>query len=242
MEGNNTSRKNTARLAGLLYLILAIAGFYGLMYVSRQIIVRGEAVATANNILANEFLFRTGIVIHLISATTFLFMGFVLYKLLKQVNEHEAKLMVALVVVQIPIVFILETCKITSLMILKGEVLKSLEPEQLQNLAFLFLKIHGYGIMTLEIFFGLWLFPFALLVYKSGFIPQILGVLLFIAGIGYTIDSLTSMLFPDYRTFTRIPAFTFSALGEISTILWLLIKGVKVQKPELISPTDQRGH
>ncbi len=222
----NSDKKN-ARIAGLLYLLLAIIAPYGVMYVPSKTIVRGDAVATANNILANEFLFRTGIVSHLISVIIFLFLVLVLYRLLKQVNEHQAKLMVALVIVQIPIVFLIETFKITSLMILKGEVLKTLAPEQLQDLAMMFLKIHGYGLSMLEIFMGLWLIPFGQLVYKSGFIPRILGVLLLIAGIGYIVDSFTFMLFPNYRAFTFQPALIFSGLGELSTMLWLLIKGVK---------------
>ncbi len=110
------------------------------MYVSSQTVVRVDAVATANNILANEFLFRTGIVIHLISVTLFLFLVLVLCRLLKQVNEHQAKLMVALVIVQIPIVFIIETCRITALMILKGEVLKGLDYGQHKIWLFYFLR------------------------------------------------------------------------------------------------------
>ena len=230
MKQTVDSLKKTARLTGLLYLFLAITGAYSIMYVPSQTIVRGDAVATANNILANEFLFRTGIVIHLISVTLFLFLVLVLYRLLKQVNEHQAKLMVALVIVQVPIVFLIETCRITSLLILKGEVLKALDTEQLQDLAFLFLKVHGYGISTVEIFWGLWLIPLGQLVYKSGFIPRVFGVLLIIAGIGYIIDSFTFMLFPGIRVFTRQPAFIFSAIGEVSMILWLLIKGTKAQK------------
>ena len=222
-----TSLKNSARLAGVLYLLLAITGAYGIMYVPSKIIVRGDAVTTATNMLANELLFRTGIVSQLISVTIFLIMALVLYRVFKQVNEHQAKLMVAFVIVQVPIVFLIETFNMTAIMILKGDVLKTLTSEQFPNGAMVFLKTHGYGIMLLETFWGLWLIPFGQLVYKSGFIPRILGVLLIIAGLGYTIDSLTFMLFPNYRDITKVPAFTFSAIGEISTILWLLIKGVK---------------
>ena len=107
MTNNTTSLQKTARLAGLLYLLLAIIGAYSLMYVSSKIIVRGDAVTTAKNMLADEFLFRTGIAGNFISVILFLFMVFVLYKVLKPVNEHQAKLMVALVVVQVPINFII---------------------------------------------------------------------------------------------------------------------------------------
>src|SRR6185503_18686548 len=101
MEEKTASLKKTARLAGLMYLLMGIPAPYALIYVPSKIIVHGDAAATANNILANEFLFRTGIVSQLISQTLFIFLVLVLYGLLKQVNEHQAKLMVALVIVSI---------------------------------------------------------------------------------------------------------------------------------------------
>ena len=228
------SLKKTARFAGWLYLLLALTGFYGIIYVPSQIIVKGDVVTTAKNILDKEFLFRTGIACHIISATLFLVMVLVLYKLLRQVNDHQAKLMVAIVVVQVPIVFLLETCRITSLMVLKGEVLKSLPPEQQQDLMMIFLKIHGYGIMTLELFWGLWLIPFGRLVFNSGFIPRVFGVLLMMTGVGYAVDCLTYILFPGYRTFSQPLAFTFSGIGELSIIAWLLIKGVLSNKTGIV--------
>jgi hypothetical protein len=100
MEGNIHSMKRTARMAGLCYVIFGATGAYGLMYVPQQIIVQGDAVTTANNILSHEFLFRTGIVSLLFNGITFIIGALVLYKLLKHVNEHLARLMVAFDVVQ----------------------------------------------------------------------------------------------------------------------------------------------
>lgn len=241
MEQNITSLKSTARVAGLLYLILGVLAYYAMMYVPKRIFIGGDALSSANNILSNEFLFRTSIVSHLASAVTFLFLAFVLYKLFKNVNEHRAKVLVALIVVQVPIIFLLETFDLTSLMILKGQLFKSLTLAQVQELSLLFIKIHGYGIMIIEIFWGLWLIPFGQLVYKSVFIPRVLGILLFLAGIGYTFDSLTFMLFPGYHAFTQTVAFIFSGLGEGSTILWLLVIGAKDHLSiTVISETDAR--
>jgi hypothetical protein len=197
------------------------------MYVSSQLIVNGDAVTTAKNILAKEFLFRTGLINDLISNTIFVLLVLVLYRLFKQVNENQAKLMVALVVVQIPAVFIMEAFNMTSLMLLKGEILKTFELSQRQDLAMLFLKINDYGMVALEVFWGLWLIPFGQLVYKSGFIPRIFGILLIIAGIAYIVDSFVSLLFPDYSSFVNQPTLLLVAIGEISITLWLLIKGVK---------------
>jgi len=227
MENKVYSLKKTARLAGLLYLIMIIAGVYNIMYLSSKIIVKGDAATVANNILSNEFLFRTGIISDFISNIIFVFLVLALYRLLKQVNEHRAKLMVALVIVQIPTVFIMEAFNITSLMILKGEIFKTFELSQRQDLAMLFHKINDYGMMTLELFWGLWLIPLAQLVYKSGFIPRIFGILLMINGIAYMIDSFIFMLLPNYHAFINQFILLFVIPGEISIMLWLLIKGVK---------------
>ncbi len=227
MENKVYSLKKTARLAGILFLLLVITGVYGVFYVSTQIIVLGDAVTTAQNILANEFLFRTGIINDIVSNTIFVFLALALYRLFKQVNERQAKLMVILVVVQIPAVFIMEAFNITSLMLFKGEILKTFELNQRQDLAMLFLKINDYGTLTIEMFWGLWLIPFGQLVYKSGFIPRIFGILLIIAGIAYMNGSFVSLLFPSYSAFVNQPTLLLVAIGEISITLWLLIKGIK---------------
>jgi len=227
MKEEIISLKKRARLAGLLYLAVGVLGFYAMMFVPRRIFVRGDTIASANNLLTNEFLFRTSILTQLASAATFSFLAFVLYRLFKKVNKHQAKTLVALVLVQVPVIFLLETFDLTALMILKGQVFKTVAPAQLRELSLLFVKVHGYGISTLEIFWGVWLIPLSQLVYKSVFIPRVLGILLLLAGIGYMVDSITFTLFPDYGTFTHATAFILSVLGEGSTILWLLIIGVK---------------
>jgi len=221
--------KKTARLAGLLYLLLAIVATYGVMYVPSKIIVWDDAAATANNILVNEFLFRTGIVGSLISQVIMILVVWLLYQLLKQVNELHAKLMGALVIVAIPIGFLLNVFKITALVIFKGGILQSFEPDQMHDLAELFLRIGSYGTQMVQLYWGLWLFPFGLLVYKSGFIPRVFGVLIFMNGIAYNILSFTFLLFPEYRSLVSQFAMPFVFLGEIPIIFWLLIKGVKSQ-------------
>jgi len=234
METNLSSLKKTARLTGLLYFIWIMTGLYGVFYIPSQTIVPGDAAATANKILANEFLFRTGIINDVISNTIWVFIVLLLYRLFKQVNERQAKLMVALVLVQIPAVFIIETFNIASLMIFKGEILKTFELGQRQDLAMFFLKINDYGSIVLEMFWGLWLLPFGLLVYKSVFIPRILGVFLILDGIALILHSFTSLLLPDYQAIVYQFTMPFWILGEFSIMLWLLIKGVKVEKSKLV--------
>ncbi len=227
METKTYSLKQTARLSGLLYLIWIITGIYGLMYVPSHTVVRGDAAATASKILANEFIFRTGIVNDIVSSAIWVFMALALYRLFEGVNDRQAKLLVALVIVQIPAVFILEALNMTALKAFKGEVLNTLEPGQRQDWAMLFLKISDYATIALEMYWGLWLLPFGQLVYKSGFIPRILGVFLILNGIAYIIHCLAHLLFPDYQAFIFQLATPFWVLGEISITLWLLIKGVK---------------
>ena len=233
METNVSSLKKTTRFAGLLYFIWIITGLYGLLYLPSQTIVQGDAVATANKILSNEFLFRTGIINDIISNALWVFLVLVLYRLFKQVNERQAKLMVALVIVQIPALFIMEAFNITSLMIFKGEILKTFELSQRQDLAMLFLKINDYGVLILEMFWGLWLFPLAILVYRSRFLPRFLGVWLVITGIFYVVLSFTSIMLPQYKDMVLNSAFALPAeVGEVALMLWLLIMGAKLREPE----------
>ena len=227
MDNTFDTLKKTARLAGFLYLIWVIAGIYGILYVPSKTIVKGDAVATANKILANEFLFRTGIVNGMISATIWVLIALALYRLFKQVNERQAKLLVALVLVQIPVGFFMQAFNLAALMIFKGELLKTFELAQRQDLAMLLLKINDYATIVLEMFWGLWLFPFGQLVYKSGFIPRILGAFLILNGIAYVLYCFTSLFFPTYRTLVFQIATPVWTLGEISIMLWLLIKGCR---------------
>ena len=190
--------------------------------------MEGDAATIAQDILSHELLFRTGVINDLISSTIWVFLVLVLYRLFKSVDERQAKLLVALVVVQIPTVFIMDAFSITSLMIVKGEVLKTFELSQRQDLAVLFLRINDYGVLTLELFWGLWLFPLAILVYRSRYLPRFLGVWLTINGFALVVLSFTSLLFPQYKDIVYKIAFP-AILGEIALMLWLVIKGAKPQ-------------
>lgn len=224
------STKKTARVAGLLYLLVAITAPLGLIYVPRTPIVRGNATATANNILASESLLRLGITSEMISATIFIFLVLVLYRLLKGVNQQHAALMVILAVVSVPIGFLNVLNEIAALILSRGaDFLSVFEKPQLNALTMVFLNLHGQGIFVAAIFWGLWLFPFGVLVFRSGFLPRVLGVLLIINGLAYLADSFTSLLLPSYirvvSQFTLVPEL----VGELSVMLWLLIKGAKDQ-------------
>jgi hypothetical protein len=228
MKNKAYSVKKTARFAGLLYFIWILTGLYGMFYLPSQTIVQGDAVATANKILANEFIFRTGIINDIVSSAIWVFMVLLFYRLFKQVSDRQAKLLVALVIVQIPVVFFMEAFNITSLMLFKGDILKTFEISQRQDLAMLFLKISDYSILILETFWGLWLFPLGILVYKSRFLPRFLGVWLIITGIFYLVLSFTSIMFPQYKeTISNSPFALPAEVGEVAFMLWLIIMGAK---------------
>jgi Domain of unknown function (DUF4386) len=219
--------RNPGRLAGMLYLLTSILGFFAIIYVPGKLIVHGNAAATANNILASETLFRLGIAAELIGQAGFIFVALALYDLLKGVNRRHASLMVLLIVVSIPIAFVNELNSIAALAILRGaDFLSIFEKPQRDALAMLFLNLHSHGFGVAEIFWGLWLFPLALLVYRSRFLPRFLGVWLAFGGFANVILSLTGILLPQYQD----KVFTYSQpalFGEVALMLWLIIKGAR---------------
>jgi uncharacterized protein DUF4386 len=195
-----SSTKNPGRFAGLLYILMSIPGFFAMVYVPNKIIVHGNATATANNIVASETLFRLGLAAQLISQAGFIFVALVLYDLLKGVNRRQASLMVTLIVVSIPIAFLNEVNSIAALVLARGaDFLSIFEKSQRDALARLFLNLHGQGLGVAQIFWGLWLFPLGLLVYRSRFLPRFLGVWLVLAGVTWVILSLTGLLLPQYE-------------------------------------------
>ena len=222
------STKNTARLAGLLYLINGVTGFFGIIYVPSKLIVLGNATATANNILASERLFPLGIVSELICAAEFIFLVWVLYRLLGGVNKTPASLMVILGLVFVPIMFVNTLSEIAALMLLRGaDFLSVWGQPQREALAMLFLDLHRYGYVVGWMLGPLWLFPFGVLVFRSGFLPRVLGVLLIAAGFGYLADSLVPLLLPSYENVAGRIASIPLTVGEPAIILWLLIMGAK---------------
>jgi hypothetical protein len=193
------------------------------------LIVPGDAATTANNVLASESLFRLGVVSALITQTVQILLVLALYKLLKPVNRNLALLMVIFILLGVPIAMLNELNHFVVLLLLSGaDYLTVFTADQLQALVPLLLDLHEHGIMIAHIFWGLWLLPMGYLIFKSGYIPRILDVLLIIGGFGYLIDFVTFLLFPDFDV--TIAEFTF--IGELLLPLWLLIKGVDVEQWE----------
>ncbi|MBD1384288.1 DUF4386 domain-containing protein [Mucilaginibacter rigui] len=223
------ANKKTARIAGLLYLIVVITGTINLGYVPGKLIVWDNAQATFNNIIASETLFRLGILSGLICYTAFLLLPFVLYDLFKAVNKTYAVLMVVLAVVSVPISFVNLLNKFAVLSLIgKAAYLKVFTTAELQSQVMLHLRYYSNGNQLAQIFWGLWLFPFGWLVYKSGFLPKILGVFLMAGCFGYLINFTGGFLFHGYSDTAISSYITLPAsIGEIGTCLWLLIMGIK---------------
>jgi len=222
-----SSATNPGRFAGWLYILTSIFGFFAMGYVPDNLIVHGNAAATASNIVAHETLFRLGIAAELIGMAGFIFVADALYDLLKGVNRRHASLMVTLIVVSVPIAFVNELNSIAALVLVRGgDFLSAFESPQRHAAAMFFLNLHGRGFVVAEIFWGLWLFPLALLVYRSRFLPRFLGVWLALAGVAWVIVSLTGILLPQYQD--NVYGYAQPAiLGEIAFMLWLTIKGAR---------------
>ena len=223
------SNQKTARIAGILYLLMAVFSAFSLVYVDSKFYVPGNAAATASNIQTSEWLFRLGFVSNLVGQIIFLFLVHYLYKLLNSVDKDNARLMVILVIASVPVTMLNQLSQFASVLLLnEAEHVSAFNSIQLQAISMVFYDLHKMGIYIAEIFWGLWLLPFGILVFKSGFFPKWLGVLLVLGGIGYLIECLVQFLFPEYKTIGHA-AVAISGLAEFAFIFWLFIKGVKVQ-------------
>ena len=217
-----------ARIAGAVYLSMVFTAPFTLLYIPNKLIARGDATATANNILAHETMFRLAILGDLITAVIFISLGIALYRLLSGVNKTWAMLMVAFVLISAAVGFLDTLNNVAALILFRGaDFLTVFDKQQLNALGYLFIRLHGQGIFMNERCGGLWLFPFGLLVFRSGFLPRFLGVWLMINCFGYVALCIIALLSPSYYD----AAFKWAQpvlFGELAILLWLLIKGAKV--------------
>ena len=231
---NRTKRQ--ARLAGLFYLLASIPAPFGLIYVPNKLIVPNDATATADHIRTSESLLRLGIASELLGSILFILVVVALYRLFKAVNETHALAMMILILVSIPISLLSVVNELAALLLVSGaDFLSVFNKGQLDALAYLFMRLHSREVLVAEIFWGLWLIPFALLVIRSGFIPRVLGFLLLIAAFGYLASSLAGLVLPSYRQLVDQFAGILEA-AELPIIFWLLIWGARNQPLDSQSP------
>jgi len=225
MENSTFPLKKDAKTAGFLYFLHLVLVVYGVIFISSKIGISGTD-EMAITILAHEFLFRTGIAARLFSLIPTLLLAFKLYRLLVNVNDFQAKLLFIIMIISVPFQFIAEVFNLTSLMIVKGELLRSMDVSQKHDLTVLYINIYNNIVSIGQVFWGLWLFPFGLLIYRSKFIPRVFGIILILGGTGYLVDFTAFLLSPNYRSVT-VFALLLGFMCEIAIMLWLLLQGVK---------------
>jgi hypothetical protein len=217
-----------ARYAGFLYLLVAVCGIFNVVFGPESLVVPGDAAATVSNVKASESLFRLSILSDIIGQTAHIWLVLALYRLLRPVNKDQAVLMVVTGLIGVPIAMLNMLNQFAALALLSGaDYLTVFTADQSQALVMFFLELLDHGFRIAYIPWGLWLFPLGYLVFRSGYIPRILGVLLMIGCFGYLIDFVTLLLFTN---FVEIRTFTF--IGELLLPLWLLIRGVNVEQWE----------
>ena len=226
-----TSASMNARVAGLLYTLASAVGVVRLMYIPTKLFVHGNAAATASNIVAHESLFRLGILSEPLAAALWLFVPLALYRLLKEVDQALAVLMVILGgLMQVPLFFFNTVTDVAALLLVRGaDFLSVIDRPQREALAMLFLRLHHHVDLANAIFWGLWLLPFGLLVYKSRFLPRVLGVWMMMGCFAWLAFSVTGLLLPgqEDKVFTFGQPFMW---GEIATMFWLAIMGAKEKR------------
>jgi uncharacterized protein DUF4386 len=225
-----TSPQVYARLCGVLYLIVIVIGISTELFVRDKFTVSGDATATANNIVASQLLWRSSIAGDVILLVCAVIQALLFYVLLKPVNKNLALLAVFFNLVECAIDGANKLNLVAALFLSGGaDYLKAFEPRQLHALAYLSLKLHAYGYGVSLVFFGIVCLIFGYLLFRSGYFPKALGILMTIAGVSYLTNSFTLILAPKYAA-TISPILVLAFIGELSFCLWLIVKGVNVTK------------
>jgi len=224
-------QKKVARIAGLLYLIFIAVSFFADYF---AVFASGESATIFDKIIADDWLFSVGLIGNMLSALFFLLAAWALYVLLKPVNKSLALLFLLLNLVGVAIQSLSVLNLFTSMQLLGGDVfLNVFQTDQLEAQAMFFIDMYRNGFMIAQIFYGAWLLPLGYLVYKSGFLPKSIGILLMIDCFAILIWFFQFFLLPDYEVISYT-CLAIGVLAEFSLTLWLLIKGIKIPetKPE----------
>jgi hypothetical protein len=227
-----TSPQIYARIGGWLYLFIIVAGTFGELFVRDKLRVSGDATATANNITASQLLWRISIAGELTMLVCSVALALIFYVLLRPVSKNLALLAVFFNLVELAIDAANKLNLFAALFFLgSADYLKAFEPHQLHALAYLALKSHDYGFGISLVFFGFVCLILGYLLFRSGYFPKTLGVLMTIAGLSYLKNIFTLILAPTYSAMI-FPILVLAFIGESSFCLWLIVKGVNVPKWE----------
>ena len=223
--------KTTARIAGVLYLVLIGIGMFGVLVVRGNLIVSADAEKTATNILHSPLLWRTGIATDLVMHVLDIPIMLILYVLLGPVSKNIALMALLFNIVQTAVLVANKLNLVAALLYLgNGAYLSSVEPSALHAQMYISLKLHDIGFGIGLIFFGFTCLLNGYLIFRSGYFPKTIGILMQIAGACYLINSFTLIVAPGYASalfpFAMVPAF----VAELSFSGWLVIKGVDATK------------
>lgn len=219
------SPQTTARFAACVFLGIFFLGMSTELFIRPGMLVPGDAAATARNIAASEALFRLSLVSDLLRQVLLIALPLVLYQLLKPVNETIAALMVIFALVSVPISMLNEFNHFAVLLLSSNaDYLTAFKTDQLNALVMFFLELRTYGTYIPQLL-SIWVLLLGYLVFKSGFLPRILGILLMLGGLCYTASAVLFFLFPNFDA-TLFGLFAF--IGESLFYLWLLINGAKI--------------
>jgi len=223
------SPKRLARMAGVLYLLVAIFGGFAEGYVEPKMYVAGNAAATTGNVVANSGLVRMGVVADLVDGTVFL--ALTLYILLKHVHKSAARAMLVLVALAAGITCFNAIFEFEGLRVATGAVnMATFGTDGSNAVVQLLLDTQHYGLLTAQIFFGLWRVPLGYLAYKSPWFPKALGVLLVVGGGCYLVDLFAAFLAPDLAKNIHALIVIPSTIAELWMLGYLLVVGVKTVK------------
>lgn len=225
----NTINKN-ARMAGFLYLVYMVTHIISDIW-RGSFIVPGEAAATVSKIMAHEGVFTVTAVGDLLAAALFFLTAWALYVLLKPVNKNLALLFLLLNLGGVAIQCASDLFLFAIQLLMHGpDTLNVFQADQLQSLAMFFLDLREKGFAAAQLFFGAWLFPLGYLVFKSGFLPKILGIVLMVHCFTWLSTFFQSFLFPGFDAITYV-SYPLGFIAEFGLTLWLLVMGAKEQKP-----------
>lgn len=220
----NSNIIKTARTAGILYFLQIPLGVFGIIYIPTQIMVADDMAQSLINIQSNEWMFRLSVLSSIVCSLVTVLTAIYIKRILTPVDASIAKWILNFTLVAVPITLLNELNHIAFLLISDLDTNTIWTSDQILSAVSFFNQLHQYGLHLTDIFFGLWLLPMAWLIIRSTYMPKIIGYFLILTCLGYLTDVCTFYLFPDFK----IVFSEFAWLGEVMMVLWLLIKGVRI--------------
>jgi hypothetical protein len=228
-ERSPAATKRLARVAGVIYLALALATAFGFYHAP---IVQGDLNVIGRMLIKSDLRFHIAVLADVLAAVLSVPLALLLYELFRPIERVQAALMALLLLVAMPISFVVALNYVAAQWLLSGATLVAAIPDaQRHAFGMLFLGLHTYGVLAVEIFWGLWLLPFGLLVIRSRYLPRAIGFLLIIGGVAYIAHSMTSLLLGGHRIalYERVTMLARAA-AEFPAILWLVIRGANAHR------------